>query len=67
MSDTLYKNATDCGEMLAFSDSEGRVSYVAKKDMNQDIELIYSNPDVLRVFRDSLEDYADGRFVDFEL
>jgi len=67
MSDTLYKNATDCGETLAFSDSEGRASYVAKKDMNQDIELIYSNPDALRVFRDSLEDYADGRFVDFEL
>jgi len=67
MSDTLYKNATDCGETLAFLDAEGRVSYVAKKDMNQDIGLIYSNPDALRVFRDSLEDYADGRFVDFEL
>ncbi|MDK4232808.1 hypothetical protein [Corynebacterium accolens] len=67
MSNTRYKNAVDCGKMLAFSDSAGRVSHVAKEDMDQDIEIIYSNPDALRVFRDSLEDYADGRFVDFEL
>ncbi|MER0087337.1 hypothetical protein ABRP86_01085 [Corynebacterium sp. KPL3927] len=67
MSNTLHKNAADCGKMLAFSDSTGRVTHVAKEDMNQDIELLYSNPDALRVFRDSLEDYADGRFVDFEL
>lgn len=67
MSNTHYKNAVDCGKMLAFSDSAGRVSHVAKEDMDQDIEIIYSNPDALRVFRDSLEDYADGRFVDFEL
>lgn len=67
MSSTLYKNAVDSGQVLAFSDSADRVSYVAKDDMNQDIELIYSNPDTLRVFQDSLEDYANGRFVNLEL
>ncbi|TYR15426.1 hypothetical protein [Corynebacterium urealyticum] len=67
MSNTLHKNAVDRGEMLAFSDSAGRVSHVAKDDMNQDIEIIYSNREALRVFRDSLEDYADGRFVDLDL
>lgn len=50
MSNTRYKNAVDCGKMLAFSDSAGRVSHVAKEDMDQDIEIIYSNPDALRVF-----------------
>ena len=67
MSSTLYKNAVDSGQVLAFSDSADRVSYVAKDDMNQDIELIYSNPDTIRVFQDSLEDYANGRFVNLEL
>lgn len=62
-----YKNTVDSEKMLAFSDSADRISYVEKDNMNQDIELIYSNPDALRVFRDSLEDYADERFVDLEL
>lgn len=66
MSNTPYENAADCGKTLAFSDSADRVSHVTKDDMNQDIELIYSNPESLRVFRDSLDDYANGRFVDFE-
>ena len=67
MSSTPYKNTVDSEKMLAFSDSTDRISYVAKDNMNQDIELIYANPNALRVFRDSLEDYADERFVDLEL
>lgn len=67
MSSTPYKNTADSEKMLAFSDSTDRISYVAKDNTNQDIELIYSNPDALRVFRDSLEDYANERFVDLEL
>lgn len=66
MSNTPYENAVDCGKTLAFSDSADRVSHIAKDDMNQDTGLIYSNPESLRVFRDSLDDYANGRFVDFE-
>lgn len=66
MSATLYKNAFDCGEMLAFKDAAGRISHIKKADMNREIEEIYSNPEALRVFNESTDDYADGRFVEFE-
>ena len=65
MSTTLYKNATECGDLLAFKDSAGRISYVNKADMNSELEDIYTDPEVLRVFTDSVEDFADGRFVSF--
>ncbi|APT91870.1 hypothetical protein CPHO_01940 [Corynebacterium phocae] len=66
MSKALYGTAVVSGDRLAFRDSAGKVSYIAKQDMNSDIEVIYSDPEALRVFNESLEDYADGRFVDFE-
>ncbi|OFR92565.1 hypothetical protein HMPREF3011_08910 [Corynebacterium sp. HMSC074C04] len=67
MSATLYKNSFDCGEMLAFRDAAGRISHVHKEDMNSELATIYSNPEVLSVMNDSIDDYLDGRFTDFEI
>ena len=66
---TLSDNATTCGdqkEYVAFRDSRGEYTYVLHEELDNENMEIFSNPDVLTVFKNSIEDYLDGRFVDFE-
>ncbi|MCK7675908.1 hypothetical protein [Corynebacterium pygosceleis] len=63
----LTPNAKICGDLIGFTDSKGRVNYIRKEDMDEETALLHGNPEALTVFNDSMNDFADGRLVDFEL
>lgn len=66
MRTVLPDNAVDCGDVfVGFRDSAGEITHVRLDELNDELLELYSNPEALRVFNQSVEDFRDGRFVDF--
>lgn len=66
---TLSDNATTCGDhnqYVIFRDSHGKNTYVLREELDHENMEIFSDPDALAVMHDSIEDYLDGRFVEFD-
>lgn len=53
-------------ELVEFLDSEGVPTYVRREDLNNELVELYSNPEALRAFNQSIEDFRAGRFVDVD-
>lgn len=66
MRTTLPANAVNCGpDLVGFRDSAGEITHVRRDELNDELLELYSDPEALRVFNQSVEDFRDGRFVDF--
>lgn len=62
----LPENAVDCGpELVGFQDSAGEITHVRRDELNDELMELYTNPEALRVFNQSIEDFRKARFVDF--
>lgn len=67
MSQLLAANARQQGDCIGFQDAHGRMTWVQQNEVDETNSELFSDPDALARFNDGLEDFADGRFVDFEL
>ncbi|MFD8879368.1 hypothetical protein [Corynebacterium xerosis] len=54
------------GKLLGFKDASGRVTHVYRDELDDETMTIVGNPEVLTIFRESLDDFLDGRIVDFD-
>lgn len=67
MSQLLAANACQQGDCIGFQDARGRMTWVQQDEVDETNNELFSAPNALAHFNDGLEDFADGRFVDFEL
>ncbi|WP_018297292.1 hypothetical protein [Corynebacterium lubricantis] len=66
---SLSENSTTCGghnQYVKFQDANGDFIYVLREEVDDENMEVFSNPDSLAVLNESIEDFLDGRFVDFD-